>query len=168
MKSSLTFLFAALTALSFNASAESVWDPEKPHPRIEKPLEITVNRSASCGCCAKWISHMEKHNFKINDNVTEDMAQIKKQLGLPMQLASCHTAVIDGYVIEGHVPAQDIIRLVREKPQNIAGLSVPGMPMGTPGMEAHAGVAAGRKDDFNIIAWDKNGKPSIYRTYKDY
>jgi len=168
MKSSFSLLFAALIALSFNANAESVWDPEKPHAVIEKPLAITVNRSAQCGCCKKWIDHVVKHNFAVTDNVTNEMAQIKKQLGLPPRLASCHTAVIEGYVIEGHVPAQDIMRLIKEKPDNIAGLSVPGMPMGTPGMEAHPGVEYGRKDNFDVVAYDKDGNASVYNAYKDY
>ncbi len=168
MKALLTLSVAALFALSFNAHAQSVWDPDPPHTKVEKPLKISVNRSAQCGCCKKWIAHMEKHNFEIDDHVTNEMAQVKKQLGLPMQLASCHTAVIDGYVIEGHVPAQDIERLVREKPDNIAGLAVPGMPMGTPGMESHPGVKMGRKDNFDVVAYDKDGNVSIYHSYKDY
>jgi hypothetical protein len=97
--------------------------------------ELTVYRSPTCGCCGLWIEHMEAAGFTVKDNLTEDMTAIKEQYGLPANLASCHTTIADGYVIEGHIPAEDVQRLLTEQP-NLAGIAVPGMPIGSPGMEA--------------------------------
>jgi len=142
------------------AYAESIWDPKQPPALIEKPLNITVYRSESCGCCKDWIDHLEKHNFKVDDIINNDMHTVKRELGLPGELASCHTGIIDGYVIEGHVPAQDIKRLVNRR-LDIAGLAVPRMPHGSPGMET------GRKDEFSVIAFDKKGNFEQFSHYKN-
>ena len=96
--------------------------------------QMTVYRSASCGCCTSWGSHIASAGYRIEDHVTENMDAVKKARGVSPQQASCHTAVVEGYVIEGHVPASAIQRLLTERP-NIRGLAVPGMPMGSPGME---------------------------------
>ena len=126
--------------------------------------DIKVYRSEKCGCCKGWIDHLKKHGFKVEDIVAEDMNAVKQKLGVPENLASCHTAVIDGYVIEGHVPAQDIIRMLAKKPA-IHGLTVPEMPVGTPGMES---MDNNQKDAFNVIAFDRQGKYSIFRRYEKY
>jgi hypothetical protein len=107
---------------------------------------ITVYRSPTCGCCGQWIEHLKAHAFVVNDVVTNDMDQVKERFGISPELASCHTARLDGYFIEGHVPAEDIIRLLTEKPA-LKGLTVPGMPRGTPGMEM-----GGVRDDFDVYA----------------
>ena len=107
---------------------------------------ITVYRSPTCGCCGQWIEHLKAHAFVVNDIVTNDMDQVKERFGISPELASCHTARLDGYFIEGHVPAEDIIRLLTEKPA-LKGLTVPGMPRGTPGMEM-----GGVRDDFDVYA----------------
>ena len=122
------------------------------HPAGEA---MTVYKSRTCGCCTKWVDHMRKHGFKVTTHDTEDMAAIKASLGVPDALGSCHTAVIGKYVIEGHVPAADIDRLLKQKPK-IAGLAVPGMPSGSPGMEN------GRKDAFNVIAFTPGRKSSVF------
>jgi len=127
----------------------------------ENTKEILVYRSPTCSCCGKWLEHMKQNNFEVKDIVTEDMDQIKAKLGVPKQLASCHTAVIDGYVVEGHVPAADIEKMLKDKPK-IAGLSVPGMPMGTPGMEM-----GGRKDPYQVISFDKDNNQQIYNSYEN-
>ena len=95
---------------------------------------MTVSKSPSCGCRGKWVEHAEKHGFTVKVVATEDMAAVKKRLGVPDKLASCHTTQVGGYFVEGHVPAADIKRLLAQKPK-AAGISVPGMPMGAPGME---------------------------------
>ncbi|MDZ4151617.1 DUF411 domain-containing protein, partial [Methylicorpusculum sp.] len=100
-------------------------------------------------------------NFDVKDIVTEDMDEVKAKLGVPKQLASCHTAVIDGYVVEGHLPAADIEKMLKDKPK-IAGISVPGMPMGTPGMEM-----GGRKDPYQVISFDKDNNQQIYNSYEN-
>ena len=119
--------------------------------------KMTVYRSASCGCCTSWGSHIASAGFRIEDYVTEDVDAVKKARGISPQQASCHTAVVEGYVIEGHVPASAIQRLLSERP-NIRGLAVPGMPMGSPGMEV-AGVEAER---FDVLAIAHDGTTSVF------
>jgi len=95
---------------------------------------MTVYKSPACGCCAKWVEHVEKHGFTVKTVPTNDMAAIKKKAGVPDTLMSCHTTMVGGYVVEGHVPAADIKRLLAQKPR-ARGIAVAGMPMGSPGME---------------------------------
>ena len=97
--------------------------------------EITVFRSPTCGCCGQWIEHAKAAGFQVKDEVTEDMEAIKQQYGVPQSLTSCHTTVVGEYVVEGHVPAEDVQKLLIEKP-DVAGIGVPGMPIGSPGMES--------------------------------
>lgn len=97
--------------------------------------EITVFRSPTCGCCGQWIEHARAAGFQVKDEVTEDMEAIKQQYGVPQSLTSCHTTVVGDYVVEGHVPAEDVQKLLIEKP-DVAGIAVPGMPIGSPGMES--------------------------------
>tara|TARA_R110001606_G_C15404643_1_gene654160 strand:+ start:38799 stop:39293 length:495 start_codon:yes stop_codon:yes gene_type:complete len=122
--------------------------------------DIKVYRDPNCQCCHKWISHLEENKFNVLDILTPDMASVKEAVHLPKQMTSCHTAIIEGYVIEGHVPAADIRRLLAERP-DIAGLSVPQMPVGTPGMEMGE-----RKDNFNVFQFNKEGKYSIFTSYQ--
>ncbi|MEM8809939.1 MAG: DUF411 domain-containing protein [Cyanobacteria bacterium P01_G01_bin.38] len=103
--------------------------------QIAMAHELTVFHSPTCGCCGLWIEHVQSAGFQIKDEITEDMDPIKQAYGVPANLASCHTASVDGYVIEGHIPAEDLQRLLIEKPA-IAGIAVPGMPTGSPGMES--------------------------------
>lgn len=117
---------------------------------------MTVYRSPTCGCCGKWIEHVKQHQFIVKDVISDDMDAIKKQHGVPSELSSCHTAIVDGYVIEGHVPAADIRKLLQTKP-NVIGLAAPGMPMGSPGMEM-----GGRKDDYQVVSFDKNGHYAVF------
>ena len=95
---------------------------------------VNVSRSPSCGCCGDWITHVRAAGFTVNDRLIDDLAPLKAQLSVPTDLQSCHTAVVDGYAIEGHVPAEDVHRLLRERPA-AAGIAVAGMPLGSPGME---------------------------------
>lgn len=97
-------------------------------------VELTVHKSPYCGCCAKWIEHVQRHGFTVKVIDTEDLAAVKRRLGVPDTMASCHTSVVGGYFVEGHVPAADIKRLLAQKPK-AAGIAVPGMPLGAPGME---------------------------------
>lgn len=118
------------------------------------PVEVIVYKSPTCGCCSKWVDHMTASGFKVIAHDTSNMQAVKTKLGVPDAMASCHTAVVNGYVIEGHVPAADIQRLLREKP-NVKGLAVPGMVMGSPGMEGS------RSDTYNVIAFGE-GKTSVF------
>mgnify|MGYP001820145066 FL=1 len=119
---------------------------------------ITVYKSPTCGCCTKWISHLEDNGFKVNAIDTKDMYKVKKEAGLHPGLGSCHTGIIDGYTIEGHVPASDIKRLLAERPA-VRGLAVPGMPMGSPGMEGP------RKDRYSVLTFDDSGKTTVFSTH---
>jgi len=151
MKLVNVFLTMAMLVLGTQVRAEA--------PAAEKPIDIVVYRSPSCGCCGKWLEHLKQNNFNVTDNVTEDMQAIKDKYGVSKEMASCHTALVDGYVVEGHVPAADIKELLRTKPK-IAGISVPGMPSGTPGMEM-----GGRKDPYNVMSFDRENH---YQTFKSH
>ncbi len=106
---------------------------------VALPL-MTVHKHPTCGCCSVWIEHVREAGFMVEARDREDMASVKDAAGVPPALASCHTAQVGGYFIEGHVPAEDIARLLRERPE-ARGLAVPGMPLGSPGMEHPEGIA---------------------------
>lgn len=120
---------------------------------------MTVYKRADCGCCAKWVEHVEQHGFHVDARDVEDVWPIKEQLGVPERLGTCHTAVIGGYVVEGHVPADIILKMLRERPQ-IAGIAVAGMPIGSPGMEGDGS----RRDRYEVIAIGRDGRTSVYAT----
>lgn len=120
---------------------------------------ITVFKSPTCGCCGKWEEHLHKNGFKVTSKPTEDMSVIKQKNNIASDVASCHTAVVAGYVIEGHVPASTIKRLLKEKPKNVRGLAVPNMPLGSPGMEA-----PGDHPKYEVLALTKDGKNFVYST----
>lgn len=128
----------------------------------KKNNEITVYRSPSCGCCGKWVKHLESNGFEVTDKVTADVQKIKDKYGINQSLASCHTAIINGFVVEGHVPADDIKAILQTK-LKLKGLSVPGMVVGTPGMEMGE-----RKDPYKVVSFDENGKQSLYKAYEKY
>lgn len=114
--------------------------------------EVTVYKSPTCGCCSKWVDHLRSNGFTVDAVDVEDVDAVKRAHGVPPALGSCHTALVGGYVVEGHVPADAITRLLRERPAS-AGISVPGMPAGSPGMEV-----PGRRDSYTIWSFDKQGK----------
>ena len=124
---------------------------------VAKPT-ITVYKDPNCGCCRNWIAHLIKNGYRVNAKDTPDMDQIKTTLGVPTALHSCHTAIVAGYLIEGHVPAADIDRLLATK-RKVKGLAVPGMPMGSPGMEG------GAKQHYQVMAFDRTGKASVFARY---
>ena len=117
--------------------------------------DIVVYKSPTCGCCGKWVEHMEKAGFSVDVENLRDVAPIKRELGVPGRMQSCHTAKVGDYFVEGHVPADLVKQLLADKP-DIKGLTVPGMPMGSPGMEGP------RKDPYNVIAIEKDGRARVY------
>ena len=125
------------------------------HQGRAQATEITVYKSPTCGCCKKWVSHLQNAGFKVRAINRTDLNRIKAASGVRPEYASCHTAIVDGYVIEGHVPADLVARLLKEKP-DIKGLAVPGMPMGSPGMEGP------RRDPYQVLAFDEQGNLSVY------
>ncbi|MBE9078107.1 DUF411 domain-containing protein [Romeria aff. gracilis LEGE 07310] len=118
--------------------------------------ELTVFRSPTCSCCGKWIEHMEAAGFQVQDEIAEDMTAVKQQYGVPANLASCHTTVADGYVIEGHIPAAYVQRLLTEKP-DVAGIAVPGMPIGSPGMESGDYV-----EPYTVFSFTEDGNTETF------
>lgn len=122
----------------------------------DKKVDMVVYRSPTCSCCAKWVDHLKQNNFNIQDIVTDNVQAIKDKYGVPKEMASCHTAIVDGYVVEGHVPADDILTLLKTKPK-VIGISVPGMPKGTPGMEM-----GGTKDPYEVISFDRDKRFAIF------
>ncbi|QTF93380.1 DUF411 domain-containing protein [Halomonas sp. BM-2019] len=120
---------------------------------------VEMYQDPNCGCCGAWADHLEAEGFTVERHKTREMRDIKLEQGLTPELASCHTAMVDGYVIEGHVPAADIHRLLAERP-DVAGLAVPGMPHGSPGMET------GRYDDYQVLGWHRDDRtPEIFSEY---
>ena len=122
--------------------------------------EYTMFRDPSCGCCEEWAEHV-RHDMEAQITVqdSQDMAAVKDDNGVPDDLRSCHTMVVDGYVIEGHVPAADIERLLEERPAGVRGLAVAGMPLGSPGMEM-----GGRTQPYQVIAFGEAGR-SVFNSY---
>ena len=116
---------------------------------------ITVYKSPTCGCCTKWVSHLQANGFEVETIDLQDMNPVKAEVGISRQLSSCHTAKTGGYVIEGHVSADDIKRLLKERP-DVTGLTVPGMPMGSPGMEGH------RKDNYDVLTFTRTGETAVF------
>lgn len=120
---------------------------------------ITVYKTATCGCCGKWVEHLEAAGFAPTVHVVPSMDQAPPTKGVPTALRSCHTATLEGYTIEGHVPADVVRKLLKARPK-IAGIAVPGMPAGSPGMESPNPVA------YDVIAFDANGKTSVFASIK--
>jgi hypothetical protein len=120
---------------------------------------ITVYKTATCGCCKQWIAHLQNNGFKVEARDVANLTPIKRRYGVSPELESCHTAVVQGYVIEGHVPAKDIQRLLQERPK-ISGLAVPDMPVGSPGMEGP------NPEPYDVLTFDQAGRTSVYARYK--
>ncbi len=118
---------------------------------------IEVYRDPNCGCCSAWVEHLQANGFTVNEHIEQDMSAVKQRLGVPPRLASCHTGVINGQFVEGHVPARDVLGL-KQRPE-LAGLAVPGMPHGSPGMET------GRQDSYEVIGLDRQGQESVVQRY---
>lgn len=139
------------SALAASGLARAVTDAR---PQIE------VWKSASCGCCHLWVDHLESNGFKVKVHDVAGPADYREKFGMPSAYGSCHTARVQGYVLEGHVPAREIHRLLKEKPQAL-GLAVPGMPVGSPGMEM-----GDRKDPYDVMLVARDGKARVYQAYR--
>ena len=122
-----------------------------------KPV-VEVFKSPTCGCCGAWVAHLEQNGFDVKSTNVRDMTAVKRQAGVPRALASCHTALVDGYIVEGHVPADDVKRLLSERP-DVAGISVPGMPIGSPGMEGP------NPHPYDVLAFDEDGSVTHFASH---
>jgi hypothetical protein len=127
----------------------------------EAAPQITVYKSASCGCCKGWVKHLESEGFNVTAIDVDNLPAIKTANGISAEMSSCHTAIIDGHVIEGHVPADAIRRMLRDNPE-LAGLTVPGMVSGSPGME----VPSGEVQPHDVLAIDSKGGTHVYETVR--
>ncbi|MFA7431465.1 MAG: DUF411 domain-containing protein [Rhodospirillaceae bacterium] len=141
--------FAALCTFAAPALAEQAAKPP-----------MTVYKSPSCGCCGGWIDHMRAAGYQIEAKDTDAMNTVKELMGVPVDMASCHTATIDGYLIEGHVPADAVDKLLAERPK-ATGLAVPGMPIGSPGMEA----ANGQTEPYTAMLFNRDGTARPFVEY---
>lgn len=121
--------------------------------------QVDVYKNPDCGCCSGWVDHLKAAGFPVKVHETKDTSAVRKRHGIPAQFGSCHTGVVGGYALEGHVPAEEVKRLLAQKPK-AAGLSVPGMPVGSPGMEVGS-----RKDPFQVLLIDKAGRSSVFANY---
>ena len=121
--------------------------------------KVEVYKSASCGCCSLWVEHMKKSGFSVEVHDVRNVAPFRERFGVPDSVSSCHTAVVGGYAIEGHVPAADIKRLLRERPKAV-GIAVPGMVQGSPGMEQGGG-----KDPYNVVLFNARGRTTVFSAH---
>ena len=158
-------LVAALAGLTTIAIAGCSRSPtskasESSVNAVARPASMTVYRDPSCGCCEAWAEIARQAGYQVSVVDRSDMPAIKTRLGVPEALASCHTTTVGGYALEGHVPLEDVARLMERQPKGIRGLAVAGMPRGSPGMEMRDGA----KDAFQVMAFDAAGNTSVFRT----
>lgn len=152
----------ALTAVAASAGRSDAAQQGRAHGKsaqsATRPV-MQVYKTATCGCCKAWVEHVQAAGFdtRVTDMSDAALQKEKQRLGVTDRLGSCHTAVVDGYVVEGHVPAADIQRMLRDKPK-IAGIAAPGMPRGSPGME----VPGGAKDPYEVVAFTREGRTSVF------
>jgi hypothetical protein len=151
-----SYLLAAMLSLLVTACSQPT--DEVHTAALSEPLRMDVHLSPTCGCCEDWAVLMEEAGFDVRLHYTDRPEAIKQHVGLPPELSSCHTAFVDGYLVEGHTPAADIIRLLNDRP-DAAGLTVPGMPIGSPGMEMD-----GRQDRYQVLLLSRNGV-EVYNEY---
>lgn len=127
--------------------------------------QLEVWKSPTCGCCHDWIAHLQSNGFQVTVHDVSESAKAAQRLklGMPDKFGSCHTGLIDGYVVEGHVPAREITRLLKERPKAV-GLAVPGMPVGSPGMDGP--VYQGRKDAYAVLLVQRDGNAAVFQSYR--
>ena len=128
-------------------------------PAVAADDEVVMYKDPNCGCCGKWAEHMRSAGFAVKEVASPRMDLVKQEAGVPEALGSCHTAKVAGYVVEGHVPAADVRRMLTEKPA-IAGISAPGMPMGSPGMEGPYPA-----DRYDVVSFDAQGRTAVYASH---
>lgn len=124
----------------------------------EDLASVTVYKTPRCGCCVKWVEHLEANGFRVESRNLPDLRALKASHGVPAGLTACHTALVDGYVVEGHVPASDVARLLEERPP-IRGIAVPGMPIGSPGMEGP------NPEAYRVLSFDNQGRVAEFSAH---
>jgi hypothetical protein len=137
----------------------AVWSDEQVDSEVVESSHVVMHKNPGCGCCDLWAEHLRSYGFTVESIEDPRILEFKADRHIPGPLMSCHTAVVDGYFVEGHVPANDILRLLKEKPEHVTGIAVPGMPLGSPGME-HP-----EPQDFNTIALLSDGMAYIFESH---
>jgi hypothetical protein len=156
-------IFAALLAAACSPSPAPDAPDAAPASVAAAPVALptmTVYKTPTCGCCKNWVEHVQQAGINVEVHDLPDLTEIKNEAGVPADARSCHTAIVDGYTIEGHVPAAAIKRLLQERPA-VAGLAVPGMPVGSPGME----VPGQAPDRYDVIAFQRDGSSSVFESH---
>jgi len=148
-------LLPGVLALSAMLSLGAAARGARPAAATDPVSVITVYKSPTCGCCQKWVDYLRANGFEVKTVDLEDLSEIKAASGVPRPIQTCHTAIVEGYVVEGHVPADALKKLLHDRPK-VAGIGVPGMPTGSPGMDGSPAQA------YDVVAWDKTGKTSIF------
>ena len=139
--------------------APAAWSDDSAKEEDTHSTHVVMHKNPGCGCCDLWADHLHTYGFTVESIEDPKILSFKAERNIPGPLMSCHTAVVDGYFVEGHVPANDILKLLKEKPENVTGIAVPGMPLGSPGME-HP-----RPEDFNTIALLSDGNAYIFESH---
>lgn len=147
-----TMVFAIVLFMPKNEATEVSIETEK--------IEVVMYKNEGCMCCTKWADHMNQEEFSVIEKPVPNLYEIKEENGIGRELASCHTAFVDGYIVEGHVPVEDVQRLLKERPDAI-GLTVPAMPIGSPGME----VPGREPDNYDVLLIAKDGSTSVYASH---
>jgi hypothetical protein len=135
------------------------WADDPADSEVADATHVVMHKNPGCGCCDLWADHLRSHGFTVESIEDYEILEFKADRNIPGPLMSCHTAIIDGYFVEGHVPANDILKLLKDKPEHVTGIAVPGMPLGSPGME-HP-----RPQDFNTIALLSDGSAYVFESH---
>ena len=143
-----------LVVVGLACGAAAVVAAQQTRPSVE------VYKDPSCGCCSKWVEHLQANGFTVKTTDRADLAELKAKHRVPQKVQSCHMSLVNGYVVEGHVPAEDVKRLLKERPA-VVGIAVPGMPIGSPGME----VAGMKAQPFDVLAFDKAGQTRVFASH---
>ena len=155
-------VFVALPAVACSREPSSRTSGDHAQRSRAAPVAMTVHKDPTCPCCEEWADLARKAGFSVRVVPESDMQALKRRLGVPAALQSCHTTEVDGYVVEGHVPLDDVRRLLSQRPALLVGLTVSGMPRGSPGMEMPDGAA----DPYRVLAFDRAGQSTVYSTPK--
>jgi len=160
-KNIAAILMAGLLAVACSNTGDNTTQSTKASATASTKPEVVMYKPPTCDCCTGWAEHLRREGFSVVVHKSEDMDAIKAEHGVTRQLASCHTALVDGYVIEGHVPAADVERLLKERPADVVGLTAPGMPQKAPGMQTVGLPPRG----YDVLAFDKDGRSTVFHRY---
>ena len=154
----LTRFWPALAVISLIVALSAGYALSIEPGAVSDKTQLVVYKTPACGCCDKWVLHLRDNDFDVKVNLVSETNSIRTQVGVPREMASCHTAIVGDYWVEGHVPADLIHKLLTEQPEGIKGIAVPGMPLGSPGMESP------KASKYKVLSVDDNGEVEVYAT----